>query len=62
MARVVSDLEYDEREMIEIKGDLCHQLLIKEKSKLSYDESKDYTAWKAGIRKKFIELVGIENI
>ena len=49
--------------MMEIKGDLCHQLL-KEKiqPKLSYDGEKDYAAWKAEVREKFIELVGIKNI
>ncbi|MBQ8685423.1 MAG: acetylxylan esterase [Clostridia bacterium] len=49
--------------MIEIRGDLCHQLL-KEKVKpvLSFDENKDYAAWKEEVKEKFLDLVGIENI
>ena len=49
--------------MIEIKGDLCHQLLTQNnKPLLSYDENKDYATWKEQVREKFIELVGIKNI
>ena len=49
--------------MTKIKGDLCHQLLEeKTKPALSFDEKKDYTAWKKAIKEKFIELLGIDKI
>ena len=49
--------------MIEIKGELCHQMLMEEnKPILSYDETKDYAIWKNQIREKFIELTGLKNI
>ena len=47
---------------MEIKGELCHQLLMSEKPQLSFERSKDYTAWKAEIKNKFIELVGLNKI
>ena len=47
---------------MEIKGDLCHQLLMNKKPKLSFDENNDYSTWKNVIKEKFIELVGIDNI
>ena len=47
---------------MEIKGELCHQLLMKQKPKLSFDESKDYKAWKSKIKEKFIELTGLDKI
>ncbi len=48
--------------MREIKGDLCHQLLMETKPVLSYDETKDYKAWKQTVKEKLIELAGIKNI
>ena len=48
--------------MLDIKGELCHQLLMQEKPKLSYNASKDYTVWKTEIRERFIELSGLKNI
>lgn len=49
--------------MLEIKGELCHQLLTEGMHPaLSYDESKPYQEWKAQTREKFIELTGIKNI
>ena len=48
--------------MTEIKGDLCHRLLMSEKPQLSFDETKDYAVWKREIKAKFIELSGIKNI
>lgn len=49
--------------MIEINGDLCHKTLIKNRSRsLAFDLSGDYKKWKAEVRDKFIELVGIPNI
>ncbi|MBQ8322966.1 MAG: hypothetical protein IJX91_03255 [Clostridia bacterium] len=48
---------------IEIKGELCHQQLIKKhKPLLSYDETKNYAEWKKSIREKLIELAGINQI
>ncbi len=47
---------------MEIKGDFCHQLLMKKKPKLSFDESKDYSVWKKEIKEKFIELTGLDKI
>ena len=47
---------------MEIKGDLCHQLLMNKKPKLSFDENNDYSTWKNAIKEKFIELVGMDNI
>ena len=47
---------------MEIKGELCHQLLMKNKPMLSFDETKDYAAWKAQIKEKFIELTGLDKI
>ncbi|MBE5743401.1 MAG: hypothetical protein E7358_01625 [Clostridiales bacterium] len=48
---------------MEINGDLCHELLIKNrKRKLAFNLDNDYIKWKVEVRKKFIELVGIENI
>ena len=47
----------------EINGDLCHDLLIsKIKPKLSFDEKKDYVSWKAEIKNKLTELLGMESI
>lgn len=49
--------------MLEIKGELCHQLLTDSmQPALSYDESKPYKEWKAQMREKFIELTGIKKI
>lgn len=49
--------------MIEIRGDLCHQLL-KENNvpQLSFSDNADYASWKKQVREKFIELAGIKNI
>ena len=48
--------------IMEIKGELCHQLLMQKKPKLSFDAIKDYTTWKTEIKKKFIELTGLDRI
>ena len=49
--------------MIEIKGDLCHKLLIeKVNPRLSFKNMADFDEWKTMVREKFIELLGIENI
>lgn len=48
--------------MREIKGALCHQLLMNQKPSLSFEESRDYIAWKSEVKEKLIELVGLDNI
>ena len=49
--------------MIEIKGDLCHQLLAENNQpKLAFDGNKDFGTWKKEVREKLIELAGIKNI
>ncbi len=46
-----------------IKGALCHQKLTKKISpKLSFDETKDYTAWRKQVKDKLFELLGIADI
>jgi len=48
---------------MEIKGDLCHELLAKSiKPALSFDETKDYAQWKNSIQEKLLELAGINKI
>lgn len=47
---------------MEIKGELCHQLLMQENPMLSFDETKDYSVWKREIKEKFIELTGLNKI
>ena len=47
---------------MEIKGELCHQLLMNKKPKLSFNEEGDYTAWKREIKDKFISLTGLDTI
>ena len=47
---------------MQIQGDLCHKYLAEKKPILSFDESKDYAAWKKEVGDKFFELVGIDNI
>ncbi len=49
--------------MREIQGELCHNLLTQKISPiLSFDEKKDYEAWKKQIQEKLFDLVGIDNI
>lgn len=47
---------------MEIKGELCHQLLMKEKPKLAFEKNSDYTLWTSKIKEKFIELTGLDKI
>lgn len=47
---------------MEIKGELCHQLLMLNQPKLAFNEMKEYAAWKAEIKEKFIELTGLDKI
>ncbi len=49
--------------MREIKGDLCHQLLMKKTTPaLGYKEGEDYNGWRAEVKAKYKELLGINNI
>ena len=48
---------------MEIRGDLCHNTLIKHiKPLLSFDESKDFGRQQKELKEKFLELIGYENI
>ena len=47
----------------EIKGDLCHDLLIKKiKPKLAFSPEVDFEEWKDNCKNKLYELLGIDNI
>ena len=47
----------------EIKGDLCHELLIREtKPALAFDENGDFAAQKTALREKLRELTGLDRI
>ena len=49
--------------MIEINGDLCHDLLTKTMpKKLAFDENCNYEAWRAQVREKLWELLGMDEI
>ena len=44
-------------------GDNCHDILTKNTvGKLAFDENQDYAAWKAAVREKLRELLGMEQI
>lgn len=48
---------------MEVKGDLCHQLLkAKVKPVLAYNERNDYAEWRKQINAKFIELLGMDKM
>lgn len=48
---------------MEVKGDLCHQLLkSKIKPIFNYKENNNYELWKEQIKSKFIELLEIDKI
>lgn len=48
---------------MKIRGDLCHNTIIKKtRPALSFDEKADYDKWKKELRAKFLELLGYENI
>ncbi|MBQ8658237.1 MAG: acetylxylan esterase [Clostridia bacterium] len=49
--------------MREIKGDLCHEQLVKRmKQALAFDENRNYNEWKATVKEKLIELLGMREI
>ncbi len=48
---------------MEIRGDLCHEMLAKDMKKaLAFDESKDYASWKSEIKEKLVDLLGMKEI
>jgi hypothetical protein len=48
---------------MEIKGSLCHQLLIdNNKPSLSFNENVDFESWKSQVKSKAVELLGINEI
>ena len=48
---------------IEIKGDLCHEILMKKtKGKLRYSDNVNYPEWKQQMKDKLYELLGMDDI
>jgi cephalosporin-C deacetylase-like acetyl esterase len=46
-----------------IQGDLCHEQLLETiQQTLAYDEKSDYNEWKAAVKEKAIELLGMKEI
>lgn len=51
------------KELKEINGELCHDLLVKNtKQILAFDENADYDEWRKKVGEKFRELIGIDEI
>ena len=49
--------------MLEINGDLCHNLLLdKQEKKLAFSEDKNFDSWRAELREKLYELLGMDLI
>ena len=49
--------------MREINVDVCHKILLdNEKPKLAFQEENDFNGWKAQVREKLVELLGLEEI
>lgn len=49
--------------MREVKGDLCHRLIIeKSEPALAFNKDMDFAAWREKIRAKLIELTGLDKI
>lgn len=47
----------------EIKGDLCHELLIQEtKPALAFDSAADFAPWRDALKAKLAELIGLDRI
>ena len=46
----------------EINVDLIHENLFNEKPLLAYSDKVDYSSWKEEMRKKYIELLGLDLI
>lgn len=48
--------------MRELNNDLLHEELLKQKPLLAFDENADYPAWKAQVKEKYVELLGLDDI
>ena len=48
--------------MKDINVDVIHEKLFLEKTLLAFSDDLDYPSWKEEIRKKYIELLGLDNI
>jgi hypothetical protein len=49
--------------MVEIVGRKCHDTVVgKTQLKLAYDENTDFATWKANVREKLTELLGLDVI
>ena len=46
----------------EINNDLLHEALMRRKPLLAFDENANYDEWKAQIKAKYLELLGMEEI
>ncbi|MBO4939666.1 MAG: acetylxylan esterase [Clostridia bacterium] len=48
---------------MEIKGDLCHELLVQKLTqKLAFDGNRNYAEWKEQVQDKLVELLGLKEI
>lgn len=53
----------DMRDMKKINGDSCHDRLVREiKPILGYSENANYSEWRAEIKEKLFELLGLDKI
>ncbi len=48
--------------MKKIDNDVIHEQLLKNKPLLAYDEKNDYIEWKEKVKRKYIELLGLDLI
>ena len=49
--------------MMEIRGDLCHELLVKTMDKkLAFCPTEEYATWREKVKEKFCELLGMAEI
>ena len=45
-----------------INNDVIHEQLLSQKPLLAYDENNDYIEWKEQVRRKYVELLGLDLI
>ena len=45
---------------MEVKGDLCHDLLKSKKGSLAFDENRDYAKWSEEVKEKLYSLLGMD--
>lgn len=48
--------------MKDINIDVIHDNLLKNKGELAYNENNDYAEWKAKVKQKYIEMLGLDTI